>query len=104
MEEQAGVREIHLMAVWRKGGKDEREGGSDNGEILSWRSGAKSARSLAREERAVERQILGRSNGMKKQDAVILGLYPEPCKFFCLFLSVCLLKVFRCVFNVIKSG
>ena len=34
VEEQAGVREIHLMAVWRKGGKDEREGGSDNGEIL----------------------------------------------------------------------
>ena len=38
--------------------------------------------------------------GEKKQDTVIQGLYPEPCKFVCLF---SLLKVLD-VFNVIKSA
>jgi len=62
MEERAEERDS-WTAAWCKGGKDACKGGKDNGEILRWPSGAKAARSRAREDRAVERQIRQPRNG-----------------------------------------
>ena len=58
VEEQAEVRDS-LKAVWCKGDNDACNCGTDNREIIRWRNGPRAARSQAREERAVKRQIHG---------------------------------------------
>ena len=63
MEERAEERDS-WTAAWCKGDKDAHRGGTDNGEIRRWPSGAKVARSRAREVWAVERQIHERRNGV----------------------------------------
>ena len=62
--EKQGKERDSMKAVWCKGSKDARKGGTDNGEILRRRSGAKAARSRAKEERAVERQVRQRRNSV----------------------------------------
>ena len=56
VEEQVEVRGS-LKAIWCKGSKDASIDETDNGEIPRRWCGAKVARSGAKEERAVERQI-----------------------------------------------
>jgi len=63
VEEQAEEGDL-LTAVGFKGGKNACKGGADNGEILRRWYGPKAARSQAREERALEKQIHERRNGV----------------------------------------